>query len=173
MSIRGKLRLFKLNAFSPDVLSDVIRYLSHDLAKNLREIEGEVASAATGESASNVVKSESSGIYTTSVTTYAQVPNFSLDITTTGGAVLVKLVDDEVVDNVYSVLSGGANINIRLHRDGVAISETRFTGTLPPSAISFMDEPEAGDHTYQIFVASSFGGSVATVSRIKMVVAEI
>lgn len=130
--------------------------------------------------AGGIALSASSGSFSWNGTTWADVPNLSVTIETTGRPVWVCLV-------ASTAASGEAYI--RTYRSAVDYNEAlahfaliRDEGTVtiqnlevhhgsgsgkviavPPSSIAFIDFPSAGQHTYRLRVRNHYSGNVSVM----------
>lgn len=134
--------------------------------------------------AANVGVSSSSGTFNTTSTSYVDVTNLSVSVTTTGRPVRVYLIaegnaaqEGRIIFNSTTGNVGG--IFIRILRDGSEISKTLLgwedTGVafhFPPSLIQYLDQPSAGSYTYKV-QARAWGSSVVHCVYSKLVVEEI
>jgi len=122
---------------------------------------------------SNYKKSSSSGIFSTSSTSYVDITNLSVSFGTPGGAVEVRCIPafggtSTHIQVENNGTSNSGSCKIRLLRDatvvGVFTYAIRADGIgdnlsimIPPSSISFVDFPSAGTYTYtlQVLVEAS------------------
>jgi len=110
--------------------------------------------------------SSSSGIFITTSSTYVDVTNLSISITTTGRPVVITLIPDGTSSSAYVTISdnGGSNYdcNLKIVRDATDISVHRIgiqSGRdqvpIPPGAIYMIDTPSAGTYTYKVQAVSN------------------
>lgn len=126
----------------------------------------------------NHAASSSSGLFTVTSSTYADVTNLSVTVTTSGRAVLVTLSaagsgsESEIEVIATSVLQ------IRLERDGTEIASWNLSaaGTTIPRYVlglpAFLDfDAASGSHTYKIQAASLNGADI--INNMMLKVAEL
>lgn len=107
--------------------------------------------------------SASSGLFATSSSTFVDVTNLSVTITTVGRPVFIGLIPDgDTSTGSYLAASsnGGASEECRMaiFRDATQISETLIRPqsggglpfNIPPGAIFMIDTPAAGTYTYKV-----------------------
>lgn len=127
-------------------------------------------------SAQNIETSTSgSGSFTTTSTSPTAVTNLSKSITTNGRAVLIMLQRDPSTSNAADISvtdSGGvaAGGYIHIYREGAEIAEfylravgggtTTISLNVPPSIVSYIDEPAAGTYTYDIRAKVDSGDTI-------------
>lgn len=136
---------------------------------------------------SNVSISGSSGAFSTTSTSFVDVTNLSVDITTSGGAVDISLIPGSVTPTeslTVGAFRSGESVTgyLVLLRDGAAIAEfpigvLSLSGSitsisLPGSSIRTTDFPTAGTYTYKL-QAKGFGGTQVNVSYAKLMAREV
>jgi hypothetical protein len=132
---------------------------------------------------SNVVKSSSSGAYSITSTSYAAVTNLSVSITTTGGAVLLKLESGDTSQpcGVFNN-SNGTQIYLAFFRGVTQLSQDDVYCSsalgpppiiVPPGSFNFIDTPAAGTYTYTMQALTTVGGQTGTVNYCKLVAMEV
>lgn len=147
------------------------------------------ASAAIGRGklASNYVASTSgSGSFATNSTSFVDVTNLTVTITTTGGAVEVFLIPEDGTNLSYvgPAINAGTDISgqIKLLRDATSVgifysASTGASGTLgdavPAGAIRFFDTPAAGTYTYKLQALVSSASGSMRVNYSKLVAREL
>ena len=124
--------------------------------------------------------SSSCGSYSNSTTTYTDVTNLSITITTTGRPTVIQVISDggaTVGSSGISLLNNGL---IRILRDASIISINQMTsaggaGTIPVSTINFIDYTlPAGTYTYKVQAAkASIGDTLIAVFGAQLVVYEL
>lgn len=143
------------------------------------------ANVTTGKIADNAITqakraslgqqlSASSGTYSATSGSVADVTNLTVTITTTGRPVFIGLIGDGT-SNVAQIASRNnserTGINIYLIRDSSTILETIFQSQAensggynhifaPPSLVSHIDIPAAGTYTYKIQANALWPGSI-------------
>jgi len=126
--------------------------------------------------------SSSSGSFSMSSGTYADVTNLSITITTTGRPVMLFLIDDNSSVGNVQATSSNENVGMKLKflRDSTKISEQAFQDqfgaagstniAIPPGSFKAFDTPSAGTYTYKVQVATTLGSSpTANVNNCKLV----
>ncbi len=147
-----------------------------------------------------VAISPSSGLYTNTTTTYANVTNLSVIITTSGRPVVITCTghSGSTISYVAVSTTGTATTasalpyqaDIRIIRDSVVemyqgslghLADKSTTAAqpvmfIPPSSIFYIDTPVAGTYTYEVQTrvgASSDANATAEFRNVKMVAYEI
>lgn len=140
--------------------------------------------------------SASCGLFTTASTSYVDVTNLSVSITTTGRPVMCMLVPDggSISAEVGSegAFAGGVNnlapyCGVRILRDAVTVGETAVQAAIaltnlylnnlytrvPPGAITAIDTPIAGTYTYKIQAFKGATSSNVQIQYCKLVAFEL
>lgn len=188
----------------PSALPASNRFLQMDTSGNVTAETGDVIGAAmtsvgsnaisavrtratgTSVAAGGVAKSNSSGSFSTTSTSFVDVTNLSVTIVTSGRPVHLVLVSDgaTLVSYVQAFNSSGTSsvARFRFVRDATNLDELQLnaqavgattSGTgVPPGAISFIDFPGSGTYVYKL------QGKVATsgqciVENVKLVAYEL
>lgn len=124
----------------------------------------------------NYALSASSGTFSTSSTTFVDVTNLTVSITTTGRPVIISVVgDDGASSRQLSIPSGGAVIS--LNKNSAEFSNMTLGPYAPASSnmqqsFTYFDPADAGLNTYKIQVRTLSGGSVL-FHRAKLVAYEL
>lgn len=117
------------------------------------------------------ISSSSSGSFSTTNTSYVDVTNLSVSITTTGRPVFLALVNDSSTDGAFvSVTAGGflALAKLIFVRGSTTISTHFFgleatAGIIVYGAISqfvHVDMPSAGTYTYKVQISTNIGDQI-------------
>lgn len=117
--------------------------------------------------------SSSCGSFSTTSSSYVDVTNLSVSITTTGRPVSILLQPDGSVNTDSSYIrsateaSNSGGLYIRILRGSTVVSQTKLKGDVaatslewPPTSISFIDIPSAGTYVYKIQLRASGTGAV-------------
>lgn len=125
--------------------------------------------------AGGVAESNSSGTFTTSSTTYVQVTNLAVILTTTGRPVSLFLAADNTGNSAYVSITGFVGA-LKFSRDGAVRGENGSglsSGTLqiPPGSFTLLDFPAAGTYTYSVQIKT--GGAPWSVVNCRLVAYEI
>lgn len=168
--------------------SDVIT-LSEDNANSI--IDTYTRPAGTSVAERGVAISANSGNYIRTNSSYQQVTNLSVTITTSGRPVMVMLTGGSSSTDGYLRVdkNGAAAVTgvlalLRAKRDTTVISETQLflgypsaTGLyayrIPPSSFAHVDSPAAGTYTYTIEARSSSTNDTIWVEYVSLVVFEL
>lgn len=107
--------------------------------------------------------SSSSGSFQTTSTSYVDVTNLTVTITTTGRPVMLMVAPADTSDDAYIGTTKASNQSIsdfQIVRDSTVVSRyamrvaatgaTSVNLNLPPSAIMYLDTPAAGTYTYKV-----------------------
>lgn len=134
------------------------------------------------------VSSSSSGAFTTTSTSYTDITNMSVSITTTGRPVLIMVhgngsgSEDGYFGILYAGESAYGHIKlVRASTDVVVVSfGTEVTGAsnvsfrIPGSSFSYIDQPGAGTYTYKLQAKVSTDTSrTFSASQLKLVAVEL
>jgi hypothetical protein len=132
--------------------------------------------------------SASSGNYTTTSSSYVDVTNLSVTITTTGRPVFIALIPDGSSSSNYvgGVGTGTpvlGSARFRILRDATTVADYGFPLSSPDgwfyyspvSAISVIEVPAAGPYTYklQAWAQDSFGSVTSSVQYAKLIAFEL
>lgn len=129
--------------------------------------------------------SSSSGSYSSTSTSYADVTNLTVSITTTGRPVFIGLISDGSISKMGMEDNGGStqSVSVKIVRGStdIAIYNLRSEATtgviyIPSSSIYMIDVPSAGTYTYKVQgISSAFSGSAPTlvVQSAKLVAYEL
>lgn len=133
--------------------------------------------------------SSSSGSFSTGSTSFVDVTNLSVTITTTGRPVMLMLISDGTVDPYYCHLeasdgsSATAIVGFQFLRGvtvvcqqwlGISVGGTTSTITeVPVSSMSFIDVVVAGTYTYKMQASAKVSGRSAMVYYAKLVAFEL
>lgn len=134
---------------------------------------------ATGTTvaAGGVALSGSSGSFSTTSLTPADVTNLSVTITSTGRPIQIGLVCDETNAFCRFSIGGGGTATIFIYRDSTLISSNDILGdiSIPPSSVNMTDFPAAGTYTYKIQLGLAFqpGGAQAFLQFARLCVYEL
>jgi len=133
------------------------------------------APVAQGITRSNLVPvgqqvSSSSGSFLTSSTSFVNVTNLNVTITTTGRPVMVFLTSDGS-GNVANISNQNVNDYVIIEITGGAKTYiTNFGGAantaVPSSSVQFFDTPSAGTYTYQVQMKSQSGGAQGLINSV-------
>jgi len=155
------------------------------------QVKKALMSTGTTVGAGNLAISSDCGNFASNTTSYVDVTNFELTITTTGRPVYISTIPLATSGaNVGYFEIGGTNTTdtlnayVKILRDGTKIAETlfSFTGpsgsfhfdvTYPPASVMFLDVVTAGTYTYKMQVYVPVSTTTITVNRCQMVVWEI
>lgn len=129
--------------------------------------------------APNMVVSSSCGAFSSSAATYADVTNFSVNITTTGKPVNITFIPDNSGSGAIIGVNG-TQAGFRIVRDSVVIggpaiifSTAGGNNFSPPGSLNFIDTNcPAGNHTY-VLQAIQIGSNTVYVNYSFMVVREL
>jgi hypothetical protein len=129
--------------------------------------------------------SSSSGADTNTTTTYADVDNCSVSLTTTGRPVFIALISAGTGNgdgSIWAENSSGNQCagNIKFVRDSTDLAAYfwNFTGDtnnwqlIVPASLFYIDVPSAGTYTYKVQFRKS-AGSTTTVNTAKLVAYEL
>ena len=111
--------------------------------------------------------SSSSGLFSTEATSFTNVTNLSVNLTTSGRPVMVLLQPDGTSNTAFLVgpISGGPMF-IQILRGATVVFSSgvgyfgNSTESVPPSSIQFLDTPSAGTYTYTVQVYSEGGQTI-------------
>lgn len=160
--------------------------IADDAVTTAKILDGAITAAKLA--ALNYQLSSSSGSYSlTGTTSITDVTNLSVSITTTGRPVFVGLISDGtgvqstiVYSDTQVQLSpelyfyrGATNISTQSFAQRVGGSSVySFTG-VPVSAVSHIDIPSAGTHTYKFSVRSTASTAIMEVLNAKLIAYEL
>lgn len=135
--------------------------------------------AAPTRAAFNYTLSSSCGSYATSSTSYADITNLSVSITTTGRPVCIMTVHDgTAADGYFARLSGATGFRLKAVRGATDLGEhisQGATGTaiLELPSFRYVDFPAAGTYTYKLQMKSNTGGANVNAINLKLLVYEL
>lgn len=149
--------------------------------------QAKLSSRSTGTTvgAGGVAISNSSGAVSVSSTSYSNVTNLAITITTTGRPVFLAIISDGSTDGSSHGLNfdvnNGDGLKVRYTRDGSPISYgLLFSGSgtgIPeisgPFNFIFVDTPTAGTYTYRLQAAVIGAGDVGRVRLAKLLAYEL
>ena len=130
----------------------------------------------------------SSSSFSTSSTSYVDVTNLSVTITTTGRPVELRLVQDGLGVGGLSIASGttiSATATFKILRDstdlcfhlfsfnGGTTGANTFTLQYPVSAINHLDVVAAGTYTYKVQMKMASASTTGTLNEAKLVAYEL
>lgn len=134
---------------------------------------------------SNYQISSSTGSFTTTSTSFVDVTNATVTITTSGRPVLVFLQSDGSGNYGYIGKPGVINdirAGFRLVRDATEIAQfqahvdnsAESPGlSFPPGSVHHLDTPAAGTYTYKLQSKTSDAGQAAATAYVKLVAIEV
>lgn len=151
-------------------------------------------STGTTVTSPDIALSNSSGSYSNTTTSFIDITNLSVTITTTGRPVKVELVPDGTVESsptittttgvrclsdnalgvsVFVLERNSSDVGQCLieHRDNTGSGSNSII--LPPNLISFIDTPSAGTHTYLVKARNTGLGDSTVVIDVKLLVYEL
>ncbi len=145
----------------------------------------EIARSKLG-SVNYAISASGSGLYVNSTTSFTDVTNLSVTITTTGAPVEIYLINEDGT-NISSVgTSSGSSTTVAglfaLYRGATKVGEVRLQNdspsgaiqiTLPPGVVRFTDTPVAGTYTYKLQAASGWPSTSVLVSYAKLIAREL
>jgi hypothetical protein len=114
--------------------------------------------------------SSSSGSFSTTSTSFTDVTNLSVSITTTGRPVIVAVVANPGSSNcnIQKSTAGTAGANFKILRDASTITDFRLLGadqcSIPPSSLSTIDAPAAGTYTYKVQAKADSSATASVVN---------
>lgn len=152
----------------------------NDAAVTQAKMAARTSSASPG-AAGTVVISGSSGSAITLSTSYVDVTDLSVTLTTVGRPVQLMLIPDGSTEcHLLRQGSGGHKIYWQFMRDATVLHETDFSGsggstndTLPPGCLNTVDTPAAGTYVYKLRQKTGNAGTSAGVINCKLVAFEI
>jgi hypothetical protein len=155
-----------------------------DSAVTTAKLGANAVTRAKLEAVGQQVSSSCGNAYSNSTTTYSDITNLSVSITTTGRPVHVMAIDEGTGTPGYFAASVGVataiGFAVKCLRGATLVGESPFTlnsstGFLVgPSAVHFFDVPAAGTYTYKLQMKEYFGGGAqASAQRIKLVAYEL
>ena len=172
-----------------EINTDALRI--KDLGVSTAKIAANAVTRAKIESVGQQISS-SSGSYTTTSTSYVDITNLSVSITTSGRPVMLFLQPASDTSDSYLGCknTGGSDTgeagpgNFKIVRDSTDIAMFRISGGLdsdavnsrsvniPPGCVLYIDAPAAGTYTYKVQgkVAS---GKTLEVEQVKLVAYEL
>lgn len=152
--------------------------VTNDGSSNFGEVEGIPSGAVIG--VEGLALSDSSGAFTTVSTSFVDVTNLSVKISTRGNQVRLQLIPDGNSDTgsiTYSAwgISGAATSEWLVYRDSTAIGYMAaiLSNRMAPGAFIIIDNPPAGTYTYKIQGKTNNGGIAAIMQWCKLSVKEM
>lgn len=121
----------------------------------------------------NYIKSSSSGGFTTASSSYVDITNFSVSITTEGRPVLLSLQSDEAVsaNGNNAQIFASAAADFAWLRSGTALAYYSMLTQTSVGGFLYIDQPSAGTYTYKMQARVSSGA--LSVLKCKMVAREL
>ena len=137
-------------------------------------------SSSSTASAGNVAVSSSCGNFANGGSSFVNVTNLSVTLTTLGGPVFVGLTSVGTSGNIgglvmannngiLSLLRGGSSI--MQHYYGISISGATAATYFPPPGLLYIDTPAAGTYTYSIQVNP--GGGQTNINELVLMAYEL
>lgn len=130
--------------------------------------------------------SSSCGSFSTTSTSYTDITNLSITITTTGRPILLMLTPDGDTSNVAVIAASAAAVSagaqFKLLRDATAVGlfnlfssggGSQASVNVPSSSIIHFDVPSSGTYTYKLQVKAQTSATTATVGYSKLVAFEL
>lgn len=138
--------------------------------------------------------SSSSGSFTTTSTSFVDVTNLSVSITTTGRPVIVMVIDDGANTSqsligcqtafgvaaitascIFTIIRDAAGTPVSIYTSSLQISGASSTviGIFQPVNIIYMDVPSAGAHTYKVGAETGGANMVASLKLARLVAYEL
>lgn len=183
-------------------------YVSMDSSGNLSTVSADtIAAAVTATGANNILNvytratgstvaargfaiSSSSGLFTTTSSSFVDVTNLSVTITTNGRPVFVGLVGDNGSSVCYigqigdgsastsraefKILNNTSSTIVGYHQTQVSTGAVAaVTVTVPSSSLYGFDQPIAGTYTYKVQALAAGGTATTYVARSKLIAYEI
>lgn len=115
------------------------------------------------------------GTFSTASTSYVDVTNLSVTITSTGRPIYVGLISDAAtVDNSAVIGSGGDTAYIKILRDSTLAAQlsTNGSSSTPATIVQTIDAPGAGTYTYKVQMKRS-GGAAVSINYAKLIAYEL
>lgn len=139
--------------------------------------------------AGGVVISPSSGSASTTSTTFIDVTNLEVELTTTGRPIMLMLIGDGTGTGSFiqatRASTSAVSVDIRLqalrnstvidrfdtaavgeHSPDVGLLPNTLMTAIPPSSVKFVDTPSAGTYTFKIQYSTSVSSAVVTNVRL-------
>lgn len=145
-----------------------------------------VRSAATTVGIGGVAVSPQSGAFFTTSTTFVDVTNLSVTLTTSGRPVMVFLASADSANSSLigtSIAGASTQAEFAILRDGSILGRatvaafaggvTSVTNQAPPGSLSYLDTPVSGTYTYKVQARNVTSGGTAFVYRSRLVVYEL
>lgn len=124
----------------------------------------------------NYTISSSSGSFSSSSTSYVDITNLSVSITTTGRPVLISVISDGTANfSRWNNLNSSNFSVVRLLRDATEIADAECSGgtaNTPPQAFSHFDVPAAGTYAYKLQLKVNSAGT-SSFANAKLVAREL
>lgn len=147
----------------------------NDLAVTTGKINDAAVTQAKRASLGQQVSTTSTGVFSTSGSTFVDVTNCTLSITTTGRPVFIGLQHDGTA-NTGNVECGTSTAGrLKLLRDATTVAIWGVEGSgvqWPPGAFWHIDVPAAGTYTYKVQLSMTTGASIE-VDYVKLVAYEL
>lgn len=135
----------------------------------------------------SMVSSDSSGNYSTTSSSYVDVTNLTLNITSIGRPIYVGLISDGTNDDgSLGTNAGGVSsseANFRLLRDSTVIAQCRVSKaassssgsaiSVPPGALWIIDAPTAGTYTYKVQARRGVSSTTVLAQYCKLIALEL
>jgi hypothetical protein len=158
----------------------------NDLAVTTGKIAANAVTRAKLESVGQQVSS-SSAAFSTSSTSYTDVTNLTVTITTTGRPVFLSLVSGDAgtspayIGGSTTGVAGVVDLFIKFLRDATTISEIQCrapTNSLigvgfPCGGFTHIDVPSSGTYTYKVQTKAQSPSVDVTVQRVKLIAYEL
>lgn len=130
------------------------------------------------ESPNYILAASDSGSFSTTSTSYVDITNQSVTITTIGRPVLVTIVNGDVTVGGSSTAAIGW---VKAVRDSTDLAERNLVSqgptspqiTVPGGAFTWIDTPSAGAHTYKLQAKANGAGITIAIGTAKIFVREL
>lgn len=155
------------------------------LNNSITQSKKEIRSVGTTVGAGGLAVSNACVSYSTTSSSYADVTNLTVTITTLGNPVVLTLKNDEPLNFSYILLSkyantASANVFLQRNTDDIGLhtleisigGATSVSKKVPPGSIQFIDTPVAGTYTYKI-LAATISSATLTFTNIKLTAREL
>lgn len=155
-------------------------------ATNKTYVDGYVASQITANKPAYYLSSTSTGNYPTNSSSFVDVPNLTVNATTSGRPVVITVVPDGTTSEAFIQAGGtGTNIiiNFQILRDATVIATHRLgyfqaaggsnSISVPVSSIFAYDTPSAGTYVYKVQIRAATASTTAQITYAKLLVREL